>query len=383
MKSRFTQEEKAGIISQYQNGSSAAAVCEEHGIASSTLYSWIREQKSTGGSGGAWGTKPGEMLKKRYADLKRHADKMEQKLKIIEELQLQDQIPLEDKLILFEELREQYSAGVLCEALHISKGTYHNRILHFKDPMCYKEHRESIKGQIRQIFDESEQRFGADKITAVLIQRKVHTSKKMVLKLMKEMGLQSIGVHAKRLARKTAVTENILQQAFDPSAPNEVWVGDITQYKVLRQTYYICAILDLYSRRVIEYKVSQNETTQLVTSTFKAAFEKRGRPSGLLFHSDQGTQYTAMTFRKLLEECGVRQSFSNSGRPYDNAVVESFFAILKREELYRRIYRSERDFRESVDTFMEYYNSKRPHRYNGYRTPVEKEEAYTERVRQQ
>ena len=119
MKSRFSQEEKTGIISQYQNGSPAAAVCKEHGIASSTLYSWIREQKSTGGSGGAWGTKPGAMLKKRYADLKRHADKMEQKLKIIEELKLQDQIPLDDKLILFEEMREQYSAGVLCEALHI------------------------------------------------------------------------------------------------------------------------------------------------------------------------------------------------------------------------------------------------------------------------
>lgn len=89
-----------------------------------------------------------------------------------------------------------------------------------------------------------------------------------------------------------------------------------------------------------------------------------------------------MTFRKLLEGCGVRQSFSNSGRPYDNAVAESFFAILKREELYRRIYRSERDFRESVDTFMEYYNSKRPHRYNGYKTPAEKEEAYTKLTRQ-
>ena len=84
----------------------------------------------------------------------------------------------------------------------------------------------------------------------------------MVLKLMKEMGLQSIGVHAKRLARRSAATEKILQQAFDPSAPNEVWVGDITQFKVLKQKYYICAILDLYSRRVIEYKVSQKETTQ-------------------------------------------------------------------------------------------------------------------------
>ena len=76
MKSRFTQEEKAGLISQYRNGASAAAICEEHGIASSTLYSWIREQETTGGNGGARGTKPGEMLKKRYVDLKRHAAKI-------------------------------------------------------------------------------------------------------------------------------------------------------------------------------------------------------------------------------------------------------------------------------------------------------------------
>jgi len=378
MKSRFSQEEKNSIITQYWSGDTAPAVCEQYGISSSTLYSWIKDLERIED-----GAKPtaDQYLKKQYSDLKRHARKMEQKLSVYDTLHLHDQIPLEDKLILLEDMREQYSVGVLCEVLGISKGTYHNRVLHYRDPMLYRDHRESLKAQIRQIFDESEQRFGADKITAILIQRGVHTSKKMVLRLMREMDLQSIGVHAKRLARASAPTENILKRKFNPSSPNEVWVSDITQFKVLGRIYYICAILDLFSRRVVGYRVSQSATTQFVTSTFREAYEKRGFPDNLLFHSDQGTQFTAYAFRKLLEECGVQQSFSCSGQPHDNAVAESFFAILKREELYRRIYKSDRDFRESVSEFMDYYNTARPHRYNNYKSPKLKEEEYTRRMR--
>ena len=106
------------------------------------------------------------------------------------------------------------------------------------------------------------------------------------------------------------------------------------------------------------------------------AYEKRKRPEGLLFHSDQGIQYTAYAFRKLLEDSGVQQSFSTPGHPHDNAVAESFYAILKREELYRRIYKSGREFRDSIDEFMDYYNTARPHRHNGYKSPLVKEEEF-------
>ena len=120
MKSRFSQEEKNSFITQYWSGDTAPAVCEQYGISSSTLYSWIKDLERIED-----GAKPtaDQYLKKQYSDLKRHAGKMEQKLSVYDALHLHDQIPLEDKLILLEDMREQYSVGVLCEVLGISKGT--------------------------------------------------------------------------------------------------------------------------------------------------------------------------------------------------------------------------------------------------------------------
>lgn len=110
------------------------------------------------------------------------------------------------------------------------------------------------------------------------------------------------------------------------------WVSDITEFNTDAGTYYLCAILDLFARRVIGARLSPHKDTNLVVATFQNAFEARGYPSGLLFHSDRGSQYTANNFRNLLLGCGVKQSFSAPGVPYDNAPVESFFASLKVEE---------------------------------------------------
>jgi len=114
----------------------------------------------------------------------------------------------------------------------------------------------------------------------------------------------------------------------------------------------------------------------LITGTFKRAYEERCSPDNLIFHSDRGAQYTSNTFRKLLLSDHVTQSFSNPGKPTDNAVAESFFALLKREELYRRNYRSERESRESVDNYIQFYNIRRPHRANRYKSPEQLEMEY-------
>lgn len=132
---------------------------------------------------------------------------------------------------------------------------------------------------------------------------------------------------------------------------------------------YICVILDLFSRKVVAHRVSPKNSTYLVTSTFRQVYRNRNEPQQLMFHSDQGPQYTSNTFRKLLRINKVVQSFSKSSRPHDNAVAESFFASMKREEIYRTQYCSERQFMQSVDTYIEFYNTKRPHSTLNYRTP--------------
>ena len=137
----------------------------------------------------------------------------------------------------------------------------------------------------------------------------------------------------------------------------------------------IYVILDLYSRKVLAYKVSKKQTTQLLSSTFQMAYASR-LPKKFIFHSDRGCQYTSASFREKLQAVHGTQSFSRPGTPGDNSVMESFFATLKKEELYRMNYRSFKDFEASLGKYILFYNEQRPHGALNYKTPQEAELNY-------
>lgn len=225
--------------------------------------------------------------------------------------------------------------------------------------------------KVKQVFDDSDQCFGAEKIRAVLASYGICASKKRIAAIMQELGLYSIRVDAKKQFKKKQqyVKRNLLKQEFSADHPNQIWVGDITYFKVKSHRVYLCVILDLYSRKVIAWKVSRHMSTSLVTATFKYAFRERGNPQNLTFHSDRGTQYSSKTFEKLLQKCGVKHSFSATAKPQDNAVAEAFFSTFKREEAYRREYTSEQYFRKSVEEYIRFYNEVRPHRTLNFKTP--------------
>ena len=127
---------------------------------------------------------------------------------------------------------------------------------------------------------------------------------------------------------------------------------------------------------VLSYGISDTIDTTMVVKTFLSAFSKRNRPADLLFHSDQGTQYTSFVFREILRDLHVKQSFSRPGVPYDNAVCESFFHTLKKEAIYHHLYETPEDLSVTMDAFIAFYNEKRPHRALNMLTPAEKERAY-------
>lgn len=227
---------------------------------------------------------------------------------------------------------------------------------------------------IRDVFNEYRQVLGAEKIRTVLVQRGHKVSTRFVADVMREMGLICVRSTAKQEYLKLREPEkkrNVLQQQFSANRSNEVWVSDVTCFKLNNRYYYVCVILDLFSRKVISYIISKKNSTQLITSTFKNAWELRGPEPGLLFHSDRGAQYTSHRFQQI-----VVQSFSNSGKPHDNAVAESFFASFKKEELNRRDYASEPEFRKGIDSYIEFYNTRRPHRTLKNQTPCQTEEDY-------
>ena len=126
--------------------------------------------------------------------------------------------------------------------------------------------------------------------------------------------------------------KNILRQQFQADRPNQIGVSDVTCFKLGNHYLYTCMILDLFSCKVIAYKISKKNSTQLITSTFKIAWEQRTPEAKLIFHSHRGSQYTSHRFRQLLHERFIVQSFSNSGKPHDNAVAESFSPHSKRRK---------------------------------------------------
>ena len=199
----------------------------------------------------------------------------------------------------------------------------------------------------------------------------------MVRKLMREMGIGSVRQSAKKLyENESKKHKNYVNQQFDTHAPNEVWVSDVTYFKFNEKAYYICVVIDLFSRKAISYKVGKKNSTQLVTSTLKMAYEERKPSSSLTYHTDRGFNFCSRGMAEYIKSIQITHSFSRPYVPYDNSVVESFFASLKREELYRTKYRCESEFMLAVSDYMDFFNTKRPHRKSQYRTPEQKEHDY-------
>ena len=169
---------------------------------------------------------------------------------------------------------------------------------------------------------------------------------------------------------------NILKQNFNPKEPNKAWCSDITYIKAGGRFFYLCVIIDLFSRRVIAYNLSKHIDTSLVLDTFESALKNRNYPKNVIFHSDRGSQYTCEKFRKRLDRASFIQSFSKKGHPYDNAVAEAFFKFLKLEETNRRSYHSFDELVLAIFEFIHFYNFNRPHSANNLLSPAQFEKSF-------
>lgn len=172
---------------------------------------------------------------------------------------------------------------------------------------------------------------------------------------------------------------NHLNQQFNPTAPNSIWASDFAYIKVNGSFHYLCVVIDLLLRKVIGWNISNRHDVDLTKKIFKKAYTGRSKPAFVLFHSDQGSEYTAFAFRQTLEKCHTVQSFSKKCYPYDNAVCESFFRPMKRKCISRRSFRNQEVLRLTRFEYIQRYNSRRPHNSLGDYTPDEVEAFYMER----
>ena len=372
---KYPEAFKTNIVRRYENGEKIKDLSQELHIAQSTIYRWRKEYRTIKARKHSYTPAEFDALSKRL-------QKAEHELEVIRLSKYISEMPLHKKLSTLTELYlkpdNPYSIHELCDALGVARGTFYNHIFRCSDRSKYEDEQLELMLKVQQIFDDSKQRYGAEKIRVILAEGGIRTSAKRISSIMQELGLKSIRTNAKKdyKKRQRNAKPNLLKQQFSTERPNQVWVGDFTYFRINGHWLYFCMILDLYSRKIVGYQVSQNPSTNLVTATFRKAFKDRGRPEGLTFHSDRGKQYTSKTFAALLRQCGVRQSFSASGRPHDNTVAETFFATFKKEEAYRREYTSEQSFCKSVENYVQFYNEARPHRTLKYKTPQEYEDAY-------
>ena len=226
---------------------------------------------------------------------------------------------------------------------------------------------------MKQIFIDSNERFGSRKIKFALMQQGYTVGETHISRLMREMNLVCKQVRLRYLSttnRKYKYYRNKVQRKFITESPNLIWVSDITHVYVKNIDYSIGVIIDLYARKVIAFDIAEQATVEFILKIFDYAFDIRQCPTGLTFHSDQGSLYTAFKFRKHLRKLGVKQSFSNPGPPLDNAVAESFFACMKREELSHNYYDCVEDLRHDVSNYIDFFNNMRPHQRLGMQTPA-------------
>ena len=234
---------------------------------------------------------------------------------------------------------------------------------------------EKILMEIKESHKNSRRAYGSPRIVEDLKAKGMKCSENSVARLMKIHGI--VGKAKKRFKATTnsnhalPVAENLLNQNFTAEKPNTVWLSDITYVPTLEGWLYLVVILDLFSRQIVGWAMSDRLTSGFVVKALYQAIGRRHPGSGCIFHSDRGIQYASTDCRDVLMAYGFIQSMSRKGNCYDNAVAESFFHTLKTELVYDYRYETRAEARQSIFEYIEmFYNRKRRHSALGYRSPI-------------
>ncbi|MBY0594977.1 IS3 family transposase, partial [Bacillus bingmayongensis] len=268
--------------------------------------------------------------------------------------------------------KETYSVHMMCQTLRIARSSYYQS--QRKTGSKRSRENKELTQKIIQIHQDSEERYGAPKIHQILLEQGLQLSIKRVQRIMKRENIRSnILKKYKPHSSKSTVEErtNLLEQDFSTTTINEKWVADITYIHTKKDGWcYLASVMDLYSKKIIGYSFSRNMTTNLVVKALENAYYTQKPSEGLILHTDLGTQYTSQEFQTLLANYNIKPSFSKKGCPYDNACIESFHAILKKEEVYRTQYVTFEQANLALFQYIEgFYNRKRIHSSIGYKTP--------------
>ena len=274
-------------------------------------------------------------------------------------------------------MKAEHPIRTLCRALEVSASGYYDWEQRKSCPAPRAREEQKLQAQIARIHEESRQTYGAPRVQMELRGQGQRHGRNRIARLMRATGL--CGRQKKRYRVRTTdskhdqpIAPNRLAEVPAARGPNQIWVADITYVSTGQGWVYVAAILDLYSRRIVGWAVSQQINTALVIMALNMALMHRQPPKGLLFHSDRGVQYASSEYRQALLNARLVASMSRKANCYDNAAMEAFWSTLKWELIYRRAFEDAAEVRQAIFDYIEvFYNRQRLHSSLGYQTPAD------------
>ena len=272
--------------------------------------------------------------------------------------------------------QNEYRVTVLCDALNIKRSSYYDWAS--RSESRRKKHNRYLLNRIRTIHCSSGKNYGAVKTWKALCETGEQCGLHRVERLRRKHGIEAKRMRlfrASNSGRNNApAADNVLNREFKVKLPNRVWVGDITFITTRNGVLFLATIIDLYSRKVVGWSMSDKQNRHLVKDALMMAIESRQPKPGLIHHTDQGIQYASRDYQAILKAHDMIPSMSRKGNCHDNAVAESFFSNLKNELIYHKDITDRDEARSIIFDYIEvFYNRQRLHQTLGYKTPNEYE----------
>ncbi|MDV2291289.1 IS3 family transposase [Enterobacter asburiae] len=375
---RYPEEFKIEAVKQVvDRGYSVASVATRLDITTHSLYAWIKKYG------------PDSSTNKEESDAQAEIRRLQKELKRVTD---ERDIFKKSRGVLRKAVRLRYAfirdntccwpVRLLCRVLDVHPSGFYAWL---QQPHSQRHQADlRLTGQIKQFWLESGCVYGYRKIHLDLRDSGQQCGVNRVWRLMKRVGIKAqVGYRSPRARKGEAsiVSPNRLQRQFNPDAPDERWVTDITYIRTHEGWLYLAVVVDLFSRKIIGWSMQSRMTKDIVLNALLMAVWRRNPQKQVLVHSDQGSQYTSHEWQSFLKSHGLEGSMSRRGNCHDNAVAESFFQLLKRERIKKKIYGTREEARSDIFDYIEmFYNSKRRHGSSEQMSPTEYENQYYQRL---
>ncbi|WP_432775040.1 IS3 family transposase [Brevibacillus gelatini] len=355
----FTTEFKTQMVKLYENGKTRAAIVEEYDLTASALDRWIKQAQTTG----SFKEKDNRSSEEEEWIALR---KENQRLKMEVDIFKASRADHGTKVAIIKNNRDKYSVSAMCDVLQIARSTFY-----YEAKERAKE--EKITEAIVEIFQKNRKAYGTRKIKVKLQERGLVVSRRRIGRIMKEQGLVSPYTVAQYKPHKTACNEattgNVLDREFDQKEAKRFVVSDLTYVKVQNRWHYICVLVDLFNREIIGHSAGPNKDAALISRAF--ATVQGDLRQIQWFHTDRGSEFNNQKMDELLETFGIGRSLSMKGCPYDNAVAEATYKIMKTEFVNQMNFQSLRHLELELSDYVNWFNKHRIHGTLGYMTAVQ------------